>query len=194
MKFQSHSQAGQDLWVWEMLEHKADGFYVDIGCDHPSFHSNTRALEDLGWNGLLVDIVGGCEKRKGVFVKCDATSPSDRLRLHYASLASVVDYLSCDTDAATLDTLKALPFSRVAFRVMTIEHDSYLRGPQQRQEIRSMLQNLGYKIVCADVHFDWPQGERSPVEDFWAHPDLVSQDQISRFTCSGCYWKDIISR
>ena len=63
----SHSQAGQDLWVNAMLEGRRDGFYVDIGCNHPTAINNTWAFEQMGWNGILVDVLSGCEVRKGKF-------------------------------------------------------------------------------------------------------------------------------
>ena len=53
---QWHSQAGQDRAVATILGWQRGGFFVDLAANHPTFISNTRALErDLGWSGLCID-------------------------------------------------------------------------------------------------------------------------------------------
>jgi FkbM family methyltransferase len=51
----SFSQEGEDLIVERFFEHKATGFYVDIGAHHPIRFSNTYRLYRRGWTGLNVD-------------------------------------------------------------------------------------------------------------------------------------------
>lgn len=191
----SESQAGQDLFVWEMTEHKTDGYYLDLGCNDAVFHSNTYALEQLGWTGLLVDVVGGCESRKGTFVRCDATQPSERLLFLYSQMPVVVDYLSLDVDQATIPALKTLPFATHTFRIITVEHDAYTGDNSRRSEIRSFLSGLGYNLVCADVCVEWPPGTKPvPFEDWWCFPDLISPALVSTFQCENQFWKDILGR
>lgn len=194
MNFESQSQAGQDRWVWEMTEHQDSGFYVDLGCNDAKFHSNTWALEQQGWKGLLVDIVEGCESRKGTFILSDAASPNERLRLYYKHLPAVVDYLSLDTDDALMGTFNSIPWDRTTFRLITIEHDSYRKGPEDRDKLRAMLKALGYHLVCADVVVEWPKNCYVPYEDWYAHPELVNPELIKRFQSDGKFWKDILSK
>lgn len=49
-----HSQAGQDEWV---IEQHGDtpGYFVDVGAHDGIVHSNTYALEQLGWTGLCIE-------------------------------------------------------------------------------------------------------------------------------------------
>lgn len=195
MNFKCHSQAGQSQWVWEMLEHKTNGFYVDLGCSDAMKHSNSYGLEQVGWIGVLVDVVDGCESRKGTFIKSDAASPNDRLRLYFKHLPVVVDYLSLDCDDATMGAFNALPWDRVEFRVATIETDVYAKGPADRDKIRAMMRAFGYHLVCADVCVEWPPGHApQPYEDWWCSPDLVNPDMIKRFQCEGLFWKDILAK
>lgn len=195
MNLQSRSQSGQDIWVFEMTEHKTSGFYVDIGCNDPEFHSNTFALEQMGWNGLLVDVVGGCEKRKGVFVLCDATRPNDRLKFNYDCMPTVVDFLSLDVDDALIPVFTSIPWDHSIFRTICLEHDTYRKGEAERDKTRVLLKAMGYILVCADVCVDWPNPEsRSPYEDWWCSPEHVNPDLIKRYQSEGAYWKDIISR
>lgn len=192
MNFDSKSQAGQDAWVWEMTEHKSDGFYVDLGCSEAVKHSNTYALEQVGWKGLLVDIVDGCENRKGTFIKSDAANPNERLRLYYKHLPAVVDYASIDTDDALMGTFNAIPWDRVTFRCITIETDVYRKGPADRDKLRSMLTALGYHLTCSDVIVEWPEGTFVSYEDWWVMPELVNPALIKCFQCDGKYWRDIL--
>jgi hypothetical protein len=193
-QFQSQSQAGQDLWVWQMTEHKTDGIYLDVGCHHPVYHSNTYALEQMGWTGLMVDVVGGCESRKGTFINCDAGNPSERLKFHYGLLPEVVDFLSLDAEDNTVPAFLALPWDKVAFRTACIETDVYRKGPEDRDRMRTLLKAMGYKIVCGDVQVGWPHPEdRSAFEDWVVKPELVNPDLVKRYYQEEArYWKDIL--
>lgn len=194
MRFVSHSQAGQSSWVDEMLEHKTGGHFVDIGCHHESFHSNTYDLEvERGYSGLMVDLVSGCEKRNGIFVKSDAANPNDALKLQYSQLPTVSDFLSLDADDSTLGAFMALPWDKVTWRVLCIETDVYRKGPEDRDKMRSMLRAMGYEIICEDVVVEWPEGNFVEYEDWACYPELCNPDVIKRFICKGKFWRDILS-
>jgi FkbM family methyltransferase len=50
------SQIGQDKWVLEtMFPGVTDGYFLDVGSGHGTFHSNTVELERRGWSGICVD-------------------------------------------------------------------------------------------------------------------------------------------
>jgi hypothetical protein len=50
----SYSQTGEDRIIDAILS-KECGFYVDVGCNHPQYYSNTFALYKKGWNGITID-------------------------------------------------------------------------------------------------------------------------------------------
>lgn len=53
----SFSQLGEDRTLWWLLGEKQNGFYVDIGCNHPFNYSNTALLHlRNGWSGVNVDL------------------------------------------------------------------------------------------------------------------------------------------
>lgn len=52
----SYGQFGEDAMLQALLPSTA-GFYIDIGSGHPILGSNTYALYELGWRGILVDPV-----------------------------------------------------------------------------------------------------------------------------------------
>ncbi len=52
---QYYSDCGEDKWIDEHLNLPEFGVYVDLGCAHPTQHSNTAFLRDKGWEGVSVD-------------------------------------------------------------------------------------------------------------------------------------------
>jgi FkbM family methyltransferase len=50
---------GEDVLLWfyftEVLSFRDQGFYVDVGCNHPVKHSNTYRFYQLGWRGIAID-------------------------------------------------------------------------------------------------------------------------------------------
>lgn len=57
MKFISHAQNYEDVVLWRALKSIQNGFYVDIGANHPSTDSVTKAFYDKGWRGINVEPV-----------------------------------------------------------------------------------------------------------------------------------------
>lgn len=193
--FQSHSQAGQDIFAYEMTERKLGGSFLDIGCNDAKFHSNSYALEEFcSWRGLCVDIESGCESRKSTFVKCDAAHPDDRLKFHYRQLPDVTDFLSLDADSATLGAFNALPWDRLTFRVVCLEHDAYRIGPDLRDKLRSMLGAMGYFLCCADVKVRYPAIEPpKSFEDWFIEPALTNPELVKKYQCSEKMWNEIVT-
>jgi FkbM family methyltransferase len=70
----SYSQFGEDAVLQAYLRNKAynesgdqlsytkNGFYVDIGCFHPEWISNSRWLFEQGWRGINVDATPGVKE------------------------------------------------------------------------------------------------------------------------------------
>jgi FkbM family methyltransferase len=49
------SQHAEDLFIDRMLKHKSEGFYIDIGANHPVTLNNTKRFYDRGWAGVNVE-------------------------------------------------------------------------------------------------------------------------------------------
>lgn len=189
--FKSHSQACQDRFVHDLLGDIA-GTFIDIGCGDPVDINNTKALEDIGWRGLLIDagdVAEACRThRKSPFVQGDATKLNYEQMLIAFRLPTLIDYLSLDVDAATLDTLKQIPLDQIRFRVITIEHDSYRFGAGPRDEMRAMLSKAGYTMICQDV------SNPDPFEDWWVDMSKVDNELAECVRCVGSQAKDITIR
>lgn len=194
MNFISKSQSGQDLFVWEVTQHKTNGTFLDIGANHPTSINNTYALEQQGWRGIMVDserILSG-DGRKSPYLKADATKVNWLFQLRRYGLPRAMDYLSLDVDDATLNALLAIPLDQIRFNVATIETDRYRLGDGPRNEIRKIMLGHGYDLVCADVKINYPEGQISEFEDWWVSPALSASAEL--FRSQSKLWSEILGQ
>ena len=49
------SQCGEDLIIESLIPFKKDGFYIDIGANHPIKYSNTFLFKNKGWKGINIE-------------------------------------------------------------------------------------------------------------------------------------------
>lgn len=55
MTFISYASNFEDVFLNRIFSSRNDGFYIDIGADHPIFSSTTKAFYDRGWHGINVE-------------------------------------------------------------------------------------------------------------------------------------------
>jgi len=157
----TYSQAGQDLFVIDMLSNKNNGFYLEIGASHPFESSNTFLLEScLNWNGISIEIDEATANtfnlfRKNKAINCDATNVDFITLFRENAVPKVLDYLSLDIEPAenTFKALLSLPMNDYRFAVITYEHDRYVSGDKFMNLSRDYLTMLGYTLVFPNVKF-----------------------------------------
>lgn len=194
-----HSQAGQDyfayLILYEILEQKQLGHYLEIGAGDPIHFNNSCFFEkSLNWHGISIDNnsqlrVRWATQRHNPLLICDATQADYTAILE--KFPSDIDYLSLDIDRYYDAVLAKIPFDQYRFKVITIEHDAYRFGDIYRAKEREMLSNLGYYLLCADVTI----APDTVFEDWWVHPDFFSQeiiDDLSALPLSGKDYNEMI--
>ena len=52
----TYSLFSEDLAILKFFKNKKKGFYIDIGCYHPTHINNTYLLYKKGWNGINIDV------------------------------------------------------------------------------------------------------------------------------------------
>tara|TARA_B100000989_G_scaffold267946_1_gene222332 strand:+ start:241 stop:954 length:714 start_codon:yes stop_codon:yes gene_type:complete len=50
------SFSGVDVIIENIFRNKKNGFYVDVGCQHPIKNNNTYLLHKKGWTGINIDL------------------------------------------------------------------------------------------------------------------------------------------
>jgi hypothetical protein len=186
-----YGQASQDAYCHLMNRDKKDGFFLEIGANHPIQHNNTYFLETQnGWRGVMVEQDPSFtrlyhQKRPlSIPVVGDATQVDYRSLLERHGFPTTMDYLQIDLDAENRSTLSALEllertlFDKYVFGTATFEHDIY-RGDffQTRQRSRDLFLGRGYVLLFPDVCVYW-EGKWSPFEDWYAHPGVVDPDLV----------------
>ncbi len=55
MNFVSYAQNFEDVILWRALKYIENGFYIDVGANHPTIDSVTRAFYERGWQGINIE-------------------------------------------------------------------------------------------------------------------------------------------
>lgn len=120
----SYSQLGEDMIISRLVD-KPTGYFVDVGCYHPSLYSNTFYFYNRGWRGLNIDI---SEKKIGLFRKerpadtsivCAVSDTCGTATAYMFQQGSAIDTL--DRDAAEHQSKRMnTPFETIKVPVKTL--------------------------------------------------------------------------
>lgn len=182
-------QAHQDEFVTQVLQNKTNGYFLEIGSNHPIHINNSYILEkEYKWRGIMIEYKDNWvaeytkHRPKSTVVIQDATSIDYKTLFDTQNVPSIIDYLQIDlepSNKSTLDVLNKLNrevMDTHQFRTITFEHDVYKTNSindiffETRTESRKIFENRGYVCVFQDVHNENP---KYVYEDWWVHPDLV---------------------
>jgi len=196
-----NSDAKQDQFVANILSFKRNGYYLDIGSCHSIMSNNTYYFQNLDWKGICVEIEGSYNNSYSNRIGCHYHN-SDAIQLDYKSLfieynfPTIIDYLSLDIDTLSLDVLDKLPLSEYRFRVITIEHDSYLYGDIYKTPQREILEKNGYLLICSDVFVQQSGFNQAncPFEDWWIDPSQFDPSLIAKIKSNNLYPSQIIEK
>lgn len=187
----THAQAQQDTLVVLLTRGKKNGWYVEVGSNHPVDGNNSYVLEKTyGWRGLMVEMDPQFLPLYRQLRPLATHVIGDACRLDYAKLLSGfpahIDYLQLDLDVenrstlSVLELLDATVFDRHKFGVVTFEHDIY-RGDffDTRARSREIFAARGYVMLFSDVRV-FNLGGWQAFEDWHAHPDVVGSDVVEK--------------
>ncbi|WLH13112.1 FkbM family methyltransferase [Pseudomonas hefeiensis] len=88
MTFISYAQNFEDIRLWRALKSEKNGFYLDVGANHPTEDSVTRAFYDHGWRGINIEPVQAyydalCQARPNdINLQCVAGENADGLTFY----------------------------------------------------------------------------------------------------------------
>ena len=193
-----NSEAGQDVFVMSVLDGKRNGFFVEIGSQHPININNTYVLEHFfDWKGCMVEKDDHWRSmynahRNADYKIDDATKINYEDWLLECQMPKTIDYLSLDlavNNNSTINCLKILPLEIYKFRVITFEHDIYQsESNYTRDESRKLLSDFGYLLICPDV-----KNCGLPYEDWYVYPELVDMKIVEKLrTDISLEWTEIL--
>lgn len=181
-----YGQSGQDMFVYTLTNQKKNGYFLEIGSNHPINHNNTYILEKkYDWKGIMVEIDGNFlnsykqHRPNSIHVINNATQVNYYNLLKTNQFPTNIDYLQIDLDVnnkSTLDTLIALDkhvFNEYKFACITFEHDVYTGNYFNTKEIaKKIFKERGYVCLFDNVETYWMNGFKE-YEDWYVYPDLV---------------------
>lgn len=181
-------QAEQDKFVLHILKEKQNGFFLEIGSNHPTTINNTFTLEkNYGWKGIMIEYNSSFlplykqYRPNSIHVINDATKIDYKQLFETNNVPFSIDYLQIDLEAnngSTIETLQKLDsevFDKYKFATVTFEHDIYHTNFGNTREVsRSIFEKRGYFRVFEDVN----NMGINPYEDWYVHPDLVDMEYV----------------
>ena len=87
------------------------------------------------------------------------------------NIPTVIDYVSLDIEGAEYLALTTFPFDTHIIKTMTVEHDSYQRGPKMKNDIKELLISKDYILAEEDV--TCPDSGNLPFEDWYVHKNYI---------------------
>ena len=161
----SYSQSNQDLFALHTSRYKQNGFFLEIGSNHPINHNNTYILEkNYNWKGCMVEYDKSFEplykihRQNSIYCMEDARIVKYREIMDHNNFPLNMDYLQIDLDVnnrSTIDTLRLLDntvFDKYKFASITFEHDIYTGNYFNTQaESRRIFEKRGYLLVFPNV-------------------------------------------
>jgi hypothetical protein len=182
-------QAEQDKFILNVLKEKNNGYFLEIGSNHPININNTYLLEtNYKWKGIMIEYdisflpLYQIYRPNSIHVINDATIIDYKSIFINNNMPLYFDYLQIDLEVNNGSTLKTLQkldneiFGTYKFATITFEHDIY-RGnfDDTRLKSRDIFKKRGYVCVFEDIN----NGIDYPYEDWYVHPDLVDMNYVN---------------
>jgi hypothetical protein len=182
-------QAEQDKFVLNVLKNKKNGYFLEIGSNHPIDINNSYLLEkNYNWKGIMVEYDSKFlslykqHRPNSIHVINDATKVDYKNIFEQNNMPLNFDYLQIDLEANNGSTLKTLQkldneiFDTYKFATVTFEHDIYHTNfANTRLESRNIFAKRGYICVFEDIN----NKGINPFEDWYVHPDLVDMNYVN---------------
>jgi hypothetical protein len=181
-------QAQQDKFILNVLKEKKNGYFLEIGSNHPINISNSYLLETkYDWKGIMVEYDASflplykTHRPNSIHVINDATKIDYKNIFENNNMPLSLDYLQIDLEAnngSTIRTLQKLDneiFDTYKFATVTFEHDIYHTNFENtRLASRDIFKKRGYICVFEDIN-----NHGAPFEDWHVHPDLVNMNYVT---------------
>ena len=182
-------QAHQDKFVLNVLKEKRNGYFLEIGSNHPIYINNTYLLEtQYDWKGIMVEYdstfldLYKINRPNSIHIIDDARNIDYKSILEKNNMPFSLDYLQIDLEAnngSTIQTLEKLDneiFDNYKFATVTFEHDIYHTNfDNTRLKSREIFKRRGYFCVFEDIN----NKGIDPYEDWYVYPELVDMNYVN---------------
>lgn len=186
-----YGNSDQENFVINILNEKENGYYVELGANHPIEGSNTFYLENkFNWKGVSFEIIKEYQDlhksiRKNPCLLEDARIFDYKNYFIKNNFPKQIDYLQIDIDCgfdkfgkqeqdywSSLHGLIQIPLNEYRFTIITYEHEALndFKKNSERDAQREILNSYGYALVVRDWHEDW-----------WVDPNVIPHKEFKHF-------------
>ena len=169
-----HSAEQQDKWiahvVWRDIE---NGFYVDVGAGDGVLDSNTKALDDLGWEGICIDpFPANMDTRTAkVFKDVVYSEKGHKVKFSCAGfVGGIVDQLGYTRDWKANKNAKLVEFTTTTIDDILHKADApqyihYMSVDIEGAELEALkgIDFLQYKIGALTIEHNYEEPKRSEI-------------------------------
>ena len=156
----SSSRCGQDIFVYEKLNKKSNGFFLDFWNEDPIINNNTFALEKIGWKGISI----------GTNLNFRTTNYID-----INKLPKNIDYLSFNYSENFISYYNKYCLFKNNIKIITVKHDCYCLGNNYKLEIMNFLYKLGFILIKNNVKVYYLEKD-CEFEDWYINSTKVEED------------------
>ena len=160
----SYAHTEEDLFILKKFKNKK-GFYVDVGCHHPTRLNNCHLLYKNGWNGINIDIskftikLFNLVRRKDVNINIAVSLKQKKVRFYYDKLISFYISLNKRKELdrfreVNSDTLTKI-IDKTRYKNRKIDFLSIDTEGKDFEVLRSLnLKKYDPKYVCIEIYSD----------------------------------------
>ena len=204
---------GQDMWVTRVVfPDVEDGYYVDVGSADGVSQSNTKILDDNGWEGICIDpFPTGMETRTAkVFTEVVDSEGGREIEFRGSGFIGGIDeYIDHTKDwneqkAASVTVLTTTTLDDILERADAPQYIHYMSLDIEGAELEALkgLSFSKYKVGSLTIEHNWEEPKRTQIrslleskgyrrvlsrfrDDYYVHRDLTPCFSIS-FLKQGC--------
>ena len=163
----SFSFGGCDLLIDYIFKSKNNGFYLDVGCQHPVSNNNTYLLHKKGWSGVNIDLdeknikLFNLERPNDINIcKCISSdnSEKDLFFFHPGSPINSLEKKSIkDKSNFSLKKIKTYTLDSILKRTRyKLKQIDFLNLDVEGNEL-NVLKSLNFKkynpkLICVEIH------------------------------------------
>ena len=160
----NYAHTEEDLFILKKFKNKK-GFYVDVGCHHPTRLNNCHLLYKNGWNGINIDIskftikLFNLVRRKDVNINIAVSLKQKKVRFYYDKLISFYISLNKRKELdrfreVNSDTLTKI-IDKTRYKNRKIDFVSIDTEGKDFEVLRSLnLKKYDPKYVCIEIYSD----------------------------------------
>lgn len=132
----SYSQKQEDLEIDKFLNHKKDGFYVDVGAYDPNRFSNTKRFYKRGWTGINIEPdINNCrrfisDRKRDINLNIGIGNSNEKMRFYVFSPNTLSTFSKKETDEYLKQGFKIEKEIEVESMILKDVLDKYVKGAQ----------------------------------------------------------------